>query len=90
MDAEPDDDEITSEVEVTIAPREEVLEGLGIEPEAFEAAVGAAFAEREALSARDDVADEDIPHLEEMPIVIAGVTYALGDLAEIEVRGLDA
>ena len=85
MDTDPDDD-IIREVEVTVTPREEVLAGLGIEPEAFEAAVGDAFEKREALADRDD---EDIPPLEEIEVVIGGVTYKLEDLAEVEVRGWD-
>jgi hypothetical protein len=91
LEPEPEpEDEALVEVEVTVVPREPVLDALGIDPEAFEAAVGDAFAEREALAARDDVEDDDIPPLEEMPIVIAGATYTLGDLAEIEIHGPEA
>ncbi len=89
MNADPDGD-FNREVELSILPHGQILAGLGISPEMFEAALAEALEQREALAARDDVDDDDIPFLEETMLVIKGVTFKLADLAEIEVHGWDA
>jgi hypothetical protein len=80
------DDEINGEVELSFLPRPQVLADMGIAPEDFEAALLLALEGREALAARDEVDDDDIPPLEEMSLSIGGKSFKLGDLADIEIR----
>jgi len=89
LEAEPDD-EITHEVELSVLAREQTLADLGIDSAMFEAALLVALDEREALAAREDVRDDEIPPLEEMMLFIGGIAYKLEELADLEVRGWDA
>lgn len=81
-----DDDEIVSEVEITFNPRPEVLAEHGISVEDFEEALLTALEDREDLEESINLAEVDMPPLEEMPLEINGETYKLEDLAEIEIQ----
>jgi len=81
------DEEIIGEVDLSFLPRPQVLADMGMAPQDFEAALLFALEEREALAARDEVDDDDIPPLEEMSLSIEGRSFKLGDLADIEIRG---
>lgn len=71
------------ELEIQIIPREEKLAELGVTLEEFENAFGQALAEDEELfNKTNDV--ESIRPLEELPITLAGQTFRLDELAEIE------
>lgn len=79
-----DEDEAEQEVEVMIVAREEALEKLGINPEAFEEALPDAIDKyHELVEALDD--DTDAPPLEDMSVQIGERSYRLGDLAEVSV-----
>ena len=43
------------------------------------------MAKHEELAARDDVADDDIPPLNEIPVEIRGQTFPLGAMAMVEI-----
>ena len=79
-----DDDEM---VEIVYLAKEEVLEKLGISPDEFAEALDKAIDELEALAMREDVTDEEIPAMEDLPITIKGQEYRLGDLADISFEG---
>jgi hypothetical protein len=80
-DYELDDDEI----EITINPREEDLDALGISPEEFESALMA------TLDAYDQEVNVDDPDatgpLEEAEITLGGKVYHLREVADIEITG---
>jgi hypothetical protein len=74
-------------VEIVYMAREDVLEKLGISPDEFAEALDQAIDGLEALAMRDDVTDEEIPAMEDLPLQIKGQEYRLGDLAEISFEG---
>ena len=74
-------------VEIVYTAREDVLEAEGISPEEFSEALDKAINDLEALAMREDVADEDIPAMEDLTLAIKGKEYKLGDLAEIAFEG---
>lgn len=79
-----DEDEAGDEVEVMIMPREDVLEGLGIDPDAFEEALPAAIDRyHEMVDALGG--DDDVPPLEDMAVKIGDRSFRLGDIAEVSV-----
>ncbi len=80
------DEEILHEVEITFAPRAEVLEELGITLDAFEAALVLALEDREEAAAEEGTEEFEAPPLEEMMLDINGATYRLEDLAEVEIK----
>ena len=80
------DDEILHEVEITFAPRAEVLEELGITLDAFEAALVLALEDREEAAEEEGTEEFEAPPLEEMMLDINGATYRLEDLAEVEIK----
>ncbi len=73
------------EIEITINPREEDLDALGVAPEEFEAAL------MKTLDSYDqaiDVADPDaVAPLEDAEITLAGKVYHLREVADIEITG---
>ena len=79
-----DEDGAEDEVEVMIVPREEVLEGLGIDADAFEEALPDAIDKYHALIEKLDHED-DAPPLEDMAVKIGDRSYRLGDIAEVTV-----
>jgi hypothetical protein len=73
------------EIEITINPREEDLDALGVSPEAFEAALMTAL---DAYDQAIDVADPDaVAPLEEAEITLNGKVYHLREVADIEITG---
>jgi hypothetical protein len=80
-----DHDLADDEIEITINPREEDLDALGVAPEEFEAAL------MKALDSYDqaiDVADPDaVAPLEDAEITLAGKVYHLREVADIEITG---
>ena len=83
---EHDDDELgEDEIEITINPREEDLDALGISPEEFESAL------MTTLDAYDQAIDADDPEavapLEEAEITLGGKVYHLREVADIEITG---
>ncbi len=85
-----DEDESEDEVEVMIMPRDDVLEKLGIDPDAFEDALPKAIDQYHEIV--DGLgADEDAPDLEDMAVKIGDQSFRLGDIAEVSVSegGLD-
>lgn len=79
-----DEDESEQEVEVMIVAREETLEKLGIQPEAFEEALPDAIDKyHDMVESLDDEADA--PPLEDMAVQIGARSFRLGDLAEVSV-----
>lgn len=81
MDPDPDD-EVTGEVEISFAPRLQVLADLGIEEDVFSAALLDAL---EKHDSRED-ADDQLPPLTEMLLNIKGVDFKLGELAQVDVE----
>lgn len=77
------DDE--GDIEITIQPRDEDLERIGVSPEEFETALNA------TLEAFDKSIDADDPEaatpLEDAEIVLAGQAYRLQEVADIEISG---
>lgn len=73
------------EIEITINPREEDLDALGISPEEFESALMA------TLDAYDQEISLDDPDatgpLEEAEITLGGKSYRLREVADIEITG---
>jgi hypothetical protein len=73
------------EIEITINPREEDLDALGISPEEFEAAL------MTTLDAYDRAIDVDDPDatgpLEEAEITLGGKVYHLREVADIAITG---
>jgi hypothetical protein len=73
------------EIEITINPREEDLDALGISPEEFEAAL------MTTLDAYDHAIDVDDPDatgpLEEAEITLGGKVYHLREVADIAITG---
>ena len=87
LDDEIDDGDEES-VEISIEPRQEILDSLGVEPEEFEETLAKALDEFEAfVEGLPD--DADLPTIDEAPITLRGRTFALGDVAEIEILGDD-
>ena len=76
-----DDDEL-ADVEITFTPHERILDELSLSEEEFEEALGKALDDLE-----DTPDDEEPPALDEVPIVLNGRTYTLGEVCEIEVEG---
>ena len=75
-------DESTDELTVTITPRPEALDELGIGEDEFEAALVA------ALDRLEELPDEEEPApLEEAEIVLNGRLFRLEEVAEIEIGG---
>lgn len=74
-------------VEIVYMAREDVLEREGISADDFAAALDVAIDALETLAMREDVQDEDIPAMEDLPMTINGKEYRLGDLAEISFEG---
>ena len=85
------DDDPDVEVQITIVPREDVIDQLGIDPEAFEEAMSKSLDDRfELIDSLGD--DEDYPPIEEMPVTIGDRTFRLEEIAEIHISedvGLD-
>ncbi len=78
---ELDDDEI----EITINPREEDLDALGVSPEEFEAALMTTL---DAYDQEVNVDDPDaVAPLEEAQITLGGKVYHLREVADIEITG---
>ncbi len=73
------------EIEITINPREEDLDALGVSPEEFEAAL------MKTLDAYDQEVNVDDPDatgpLEEAEITLGGKVYHLREVADIEITG---
>lgn len=83
-----DDDEAGDEVEVMIVAREEMLESLGIDPQAFEDALpGAIDKYHEMVEGLPD--ENDAPPLEDMAVRIGDRSYRLGDIAEVSISDGD-
>ena len=77
---EEDDDE--GEIEITFHPREEALKELGVDLEAFEAALlDALDAHEEMVSGGDP---ETAPSFENITLELAGKPVRLGDVADVE------
>ena len=79
---DPDDE--GGEFEVNIDPREDNLDRLGIDHADFEEALYAAL-DAQGESLETDGGDDVARTLEELPILIAGKTYRLGDLANVSI-----
>lgn len=79
------DDELVEEVEITISPLKDEIEARGFTLDEFEQALEKALAKHEELAARDDIADDDIPPLNEIPVEIRGQTFPLGAMAMVEI-----
>lgn len=89
-DFDDDDDlDLIEEMEISIAPKHDMLEKLGITIEAFEEALELALTKHEELASREDVEDEDIPTIDEIPVEIHGEILMLGELAIIEVNPIE-
>lgn len=73
------------EIEITINPREEDLEALGVSPEEFESAL------MTTLDAYDQAIDVEVPDavapLEEAKITLGGKVYHLREVADIAITG---
>lgn len=73
------------EIEITINPREEDLDALGVSPEEFEAAL------MTTLDSYDQAIDLNDPDatgpLEEAQITLGGKSYRLREVADIEITG---
>jgi hypothetical protein len=84
-DHDHDHDLGDDEIEITIDPREEDLDALGVSPEEFEAAL------MKTLDAYDqaiDLNDADATGpLEEAEITLGGKVYHLREVADIEITG---
>jgi len=83
------DDELVEEVEITISPLKDEIEARGFTLDEFEQALEKALAKHEELAARDDIADDDIPPLNEIPVEIGGQTFPLGAMAMVEIVRVD-
>lgn len=80
-----DDDDLIEEVEITISPLKDEIEARGFTLDEFEEALEKALANHEALAAQDDIADDDIPPLNEIPVEIRGQIFPLGAMAMVEI-----
>ena len=78
------DDWEGEEVEVRIEPRDEVLDRHGISPEEFEDALATAIDEYHERIDRL-APDEDVPGVGEMTMRVAGRTFRLDELADVQV-----
>ena len=80
-DHEHDDHDLgDDEIEITINPREEDLDALGVSPEEFEAALMTTL---DAYDQAIDVADPDaVAPLEDAEITLAGKVYHLREVAD--------
>ena len=73
------------EIEITINPREEDLDALGVSPEEFEAALMTTL---DSYDQAIDVEDPDaVSPLEEAKITLGGKVYHLREVADIEITG---
>jgi hypothetical protein len=73
------------EIEITINPREEDLDALGVSPEEFEAALMTTL---DAYDREINVDDPDaVAPLEEAQITLGGKVYHLREVADIEITG---
>ena len=84
-----DDLDLLEELEISISPRHDALAARGIDLETFEQALELALARHEELAAREDVSDDEIPTLDEIPVEINGELIMLGELAIIEVNPIE-
>ena len=79
-----DEDDAEDEVEVMIMPRDDVLEKLGIDLDAFEDALPNAIDQyHELVEGLGDA--EDAPVLEDMAVKIGDRSFRLGDIAEVTI-----
>lgn len=85
-DFEFEDDELIEELEITISPLKDEIESHGFTVDEFEIALEKALARHEELAACEDIADEDIPTLNEIPVEIRGKVIPLGALAMVEIE----
>lgn len=84
MDDDFDDDDGGEELRITIEPRDEALEALGIDIDAFEEALEPAIDRfHKMIDGLDDA--EDAPPIEDMPVRIGDRSYRLGDLADVSI-----
>jgi hypothetical protein len=73
------------EIEITINPREEDLDALGVSPEEFESALMTTL---DAYDQEIDLNDPDATGpLEEAEITLGGKSYRLREVADIEITG---
>jgi hypothetical protein len=73
------------EIEITIDPRQEDLDALGISPEEFESALMTTL---DAYDQAVDAADPDaITPLEEAEITLGGKVYHLREVADVAITG---
>jgi hypothetical protein len=80
------DDEEPREVEISIEPRVERLQALGISREEFEQALPQALDDYHDLI--ESVDDPDaVPGIEQLRINVGGKEMLLGDVAEIKISG---
>ena len=73
------------EIEITINPRDEDLDALGVTPEEFETALMKTLEAYDKTIEADD--PESITPLEDAEIVLAGKTLRLQEVADIEISG---
>lgn len=85
-----DIEDLAEEIEISIIPRHDSILQKGFTLSEFEVALDKALELHEQMASDDQYADEEIPTINMIPIILGGASIPLGDLADIEITRIDS